>query len=257
MVKKIISGGQTGADRAALEVAIELGIPHGGWIPKGGRTEDGRLPERYHLKETLSIDYSQRTELNILDSDGTLIISHGKLTGGSALTVKLAKKHRKPCLHIDLDEMAEFKAVEIIGSWIELRGISTLNVAGPRASEDPQIYEAVTRILKGLLYPPPEQIVPRFPKTVDEAVSRLNSELPLKDKSMIARMDENDLPRLFLTLGAYIRDKFGLGSGNEALLDSCRSVSGENNIHEDDASMVIIRELWEELRKSHTIKAVK
>ena len=178
------------------------------------------------------------------------------------MAVKLAKKHRKPCLHIDLDEISkanatEFKTVEIMGSWIELRGISTLNVAGPRDSKDPQIYEAVTRILKGLLYPPPERIVSRLPKTVDEAVSRLISDLPLKDKTMIARMDENDLPSLFLTLGAYIRDKFGLGSGNEALLDSCRSVSGENNIHEDDASMVIIRELWEELRKSHTIKAVK
>jgi hypothetical protein len=262
MIRKIISGGQTGADRAALDVAIELGIPHDGWIPKGRRTEDGRLPDIYRLKETLSIDYSQRTELNVLDSDGTLIISHGKLTEGSALSVKLAKKHRKPCLHIDVGEICkanatEFKAVEIIGSWIELRGISTLNVAGPRASKDPRIYEAVTRILKGLLYPPPERIVSTLPNTVDEAVRRLNSDLPLKDKTMIARMGENDLPGLFLTLGAYIRDKFGLWSGNEALLDSCRSVSGENNIHEDDASMVIIRELWEELRKSHTIKVVK
>jgi hypothetical protein len=128
---------------------------------------------------------------------------------------------------------------------------------GLRLAKDSQIYETVTRILKGLLYPPPGRIVFRLPSTVDEAIRMLNSDLPLKDKTMIARMGENDLPRLFLASGAYIQDKFGLWSGNGVLLDSCRSVLGENNIQEDDASMVIIRELWEELRKSHAIKAIK
>jgi hypothetical protein len=101
--------------------------------------------------------------------------------------------------------------------------------------------------------------VSRIPNTVDEAVRRLIPDLPLKDKTMIARINEAELNTLHPTLGTYIREKFGLWSGNEALLESCRSVSGENNIHEDedDASMVIIRELWEELRKSHTIKALK
>ncbi len=94
MIKKIISGGQTGADMAALDVAIELGIPHGGWIPKGRKAEDGTLSDKYLLQETKTINYPQRTELNIVDSDGTLIISHGKLTGGSSLTQKVASKHR-------------------------------------------------------------------------------------------------------------------------------------------------------------------
>ncbi len=85
MLTKIISGGQTGADRAALDVAIEFKIPHSGWIPKGRRTEDGRLPDRYLLRETKNIGYPQRTELNILESDATLILSHGKLVGGSRL----------------------------------------------------------------------------------------------------------------------------------------------------------------------------
>ena len=87
MLTKIISGGQTGADRAALDVAIEFDIPHGGWIPKGRRTEDGPLPDRYLLKETKNIGYPQRTEFNIVESDATLILSHGKLAGGSACTV--------------------------------------------------------------------------------------------------------------------------------------------------------------------------
>ena len=81
MIDKIISGGQTGADRAALDVAIELGIPHGGWVPKGRKTEAGRLPAKYQLKEMPTDSYPERTEQNVLDSDGTLIISHGSLTG--------------------------------------------------------------------------------------------------------------------------------------------------------------------------------
>ncbi len=93
MIKKIISGGQTGADQAALDVAIKLDIPHGGWITKGRLTEDGPLPDKYNLQEMPTSSYPERTEKNILDSDGTLIISHGKLTGGSALTRELAVKH--------------------------------------------------------------------------------------------------------------------------------------------------------------------
>jgi len=103
MLQKIISGGQTGADRAALDVAIEFNIPHGGWIPKGRKTEDGVLPDKYQLQEMPTASYPKRTEKNILDSDGTLILSHGKLTGGSALTVKVATKHDRPWLHVDLN----------------------------------------------------------------------------------------------------------------------------------------------------------
>lgn len=130
MIKKTISGGQTGADQAALDVAIECGIPHGALIPKGRKTEDGKLSSKYHLKETQSISYPQRTELNVIDSDGTLIISYGKLTGGSAFTQDMAKKLRRACLHIDLDEISQYKAVEITKYWIEVKGIQTLNVAG-------------------------------------------------------------------------------------------------------------------------------
>jgi len=151
MLQKIISGGQTGADRAALDVAIETGISHGGWVPRGRKTEKGRLPLRYHLKEIQSIDYAQRTEFNVADSDATLLISHGILKGGSALTKTLATKHRKPCLHIDLDEMSQDRAIEVIKLWLQVRGVRVLNVAGPRASEDPRIYEDVKNILRAVL----------------------------------------------------------------------------------------------------------
>ena len=94
MIKKIISGGQTGADRAALDVAIKFIIPHGGWIPKGRITEEGPLPDKYKLQEMSTSSYPVRTEQNVIDSDGTLIISHGELTGGSAYTRKMAMKTR-------------------------------------------------------------------------------------------------------------------------------------------------------------------
>ena len=151
MFKKIISGGQTGADRAALDVAIELNIPHGGWIPKGRKTEDGVLPHKYLLQEMPTTSYPKRTEKNVIDSDGTLIFSRGRLTGGSALTRKLAKQHERPWLHADLDKVVGTGAVQIIAGWVDENDIVVLNVAGPRASKDPGIHDLVLSILDRVL----------------------------------------------------------------------------------------------------------
>jgi hypothetical protein len=151
MLTKIISGGQTGADRAALDAAIDLDIPHGGWIPKGRKTEDGTLPDKYQLQEMPTSSYPKRTEQNILDSDGTLILSHGKLTGGSALTRKLSKQHNRPWLHIDLDKVDKTEPVQIIAGWIDKHDIQILNVAGPRASKDQGIHDFVLSILNRVL----------------------------------------------------------------------------------------------------------
>ncbi len=150
---KIISGGQTGADRAALDAAIRLGIPHGGWLPRGRKTEEGPLPARYDLRELPSGRYRDRTEKNILDSDGTLIVSHGPLTGGSALTEALAIRHDRPCLHIDLDLVDRSQAAAAIERWLREHDIRILNVAGPRASGEPRIYNAVFALLLRVQWP--------------------------------------------------------------------------------------------------------
>ncbi|MCK5195490.1 MAG: putative molybdenum carrier protein [Desulfobulbaceae bacterium] len=150
MLTKIISGGQTGADQAALDVAIKHNIPHGGSIPKGRQTETGPLPGMYHLEEMPTSNYPKRTEKNILDSDGTLIVSHGNITGGTALTKKLAKRHNKPWLHVDMDKMSLLYATRLLGSWIIDNGIQVLNVAGSRASGDPEIYNVTMEILETL-----------------------------------------------------------------------------------------------------------
>ena len=147
MIKTIISGGQTGADRAALDAAIEIGIPHSGWVPKGRLAEDGRVSPYYGLSEMPTDSYAARTEQNIVDSDGTLIFSHGPLSGGSALTQELAVKHERPCLHVDLNQVPAFKAAAMITAWMTLHHIKTLNVAGPRASNDSNIYQKTKDIL--------------------------------------------------------------------------------------------------------------
>ncbi|MFZ5572544.1 MAG: putative molybdenum carrier protein [Thermodesulfobacteriota bacterium] len=151
MLTQIISGGQTGADQAGLDTAIRLGIPHGGWIPKGRRTEAGPLPECYHLREMDTTGYPRRTEQNILDADATLIVSHGRLTGGSKLTAALARKHGRPSLHLNLKSISRAAAGRRLAVWLAENNVRILNVAGPRASEDPRIYAAVVQLLESVL----------------------------------------------------------------------------------------------------------
>jgi hypothetical protein len=235
MIKKIISGGQTGADRAALDVAIKLNISHGGWIPKGRIAEDGTLPQKYKLQEMPNESYPARTEQNVIDSDGTLIISRGKLSGGFDYTRKMTLRHHKQLLFVDLNNYEPFDAASLIASWISIQNIQILNVAGPRASKDPEIYGDVIKILAHtiqiLIYEGKKSDAgsganknrkpSKPPKTVDQAVERLISELSFKDKSTIANMVEVELSGLHNTTGEYIRNEFGLWSGNKDLMTSC------------------------------------
>ena len=110
-IRKIVSGGQTGVDRAALDVALELGVACGGWCPKGRRAEDGTIAERYPLTETSTRAYPERTRRNVLDSDGTLILARGRPTGGTALTIKIAAETGKPCFIVDLSAEADWKVL--------------------------------------------------------------------------------------------------------------------------------------------------
>jgi hypothetical protein len=146
--RRIVSGGQTGVDRAALDVAIALGIPHGGWCPRGRRAEDGVIAERYALREHAASDPAARTEANVVDSDGTLILYRGALEGGTQLTRSVAVRYGKPLLIVDIARAPEVASVR---EWIDRKGIGVLNVAGPCESQRPGIgREAVdflTRVL--------------------------------------------------------------------------------------------------------------
>lgn len=152
MLEKIVSGGQTGADRAALDFALAHGISIGGWVPKGRLAEDGRVPERYvGLLETDSADPAARTALNVRDSDATLILSHGPLAGGSLLTIQEATRAGKPALHLDLDQLSLAAAGVQLRRWLASVRPGVLNVAGARASEEPRIASATAAVLEAAL----------------------------------------------------------------------------------------------------------
>jgi len=148
---RVVSGGQTGVDRAALDVAIELGMAHGGWCPKGRLAEDGPIPGQYRLSETDSPDYAVRTEQNVLDSDATLILCRGRPGGGTDLTQRLADRHGKPHLVVDLEGSPEPDAA---GRWLQTWRPAVLNVAGPRESQSLGIAAQAADFLRRLFRAP-------------------------------------------------------------------------------------------------------
>ncbi len=146
-VVKIVSGGQTGVDRGALDAAIELGIAHGGWCPKGRLAEDGPIAAHYQLDELPSCDYADRTKRNVIDSDGTLIFYRDRLQGGTALTNRLAKEQGKPLLRVRLDQPVELGKIL---RWLHDEQIGVLNIAGPRGSSHPDLYHTTVELVKKL-----------------------------------------------------------------------------------------------------------
>ena len=156
MIEKLISGGQTGADIAALDAALAHGFPHGGWCPKGRLSEGGPIPPQYNVFETPSASYLQRTEWNVRDSDGTVVFTlAAKVTGGSLRTIEFARKHRKPCVHISRDGGGLFDPAVQLREFVKEHGIKRLNVAGSRESKEPGIHEWVMRVLETALFPAP------------------------------------------------------------------------------------------------------
>jgi hypothetical protein len=147
-LKKVISGGQTGVDRGALDAALDLGLEAGGWAPKGRRAEDGIIPDRYPVKETPSRDYEQRTEWNVRDSDATLVLTTGKPEGGTHSTIETAHRLEKPVFVVDLLKPHNLASISF---WLDYEQVKTLNVAGPRESKVPGIRAMAMAFLKDLL----------------------------------------------------------------------------------------------------------
>jgi hypothetical protein len=275
MLKKIISGGQTGADRAALDFAIKNNILHGGWVPKGRIAEDGPIAEEYNLMEMPTDSYHTRTEQNVIDSDGTLIITHGPLTGGSRYTYEMAKLHRKPCLVIDLARTKIYEAGTTIMIWGTDNKISTLNVAGPRSSKNRQIYDQVTEILELVLYlfnlKKKNPLMSKqgslleddthraqvFLKTLDEVVESVLSELRPEERSILAQTSEQNLPILTHLLASFIDTKIGDSTVNQELIEDCRRKAGNPDLDATEASKVILEAIWKKVRETHRLRVVK
>ncbi|MCP3899231.1 MAG: hypothetical protein GY707_05915 [Desulfobacteraceae bacterium] len=284
MLKKIISGGQTGADQAALDSAIKFNIEHGGWVPKGRKTEHGILSSIYKMDEMKTTAYPARTRQNIIDSDATLIISGGNLTGGTLLTKNLAKEIDKPYCYIDFIAMDDFEAAMIVHSFIVDNNVEILNVAGPRLSSDPAIYDGTRSIVEAMIYMVElasekgiervEYVLPDIedastPKTMDDAIKQLSSRLTLKTKTKIAILNDTHIASLYFELSDYIMDKFIFEADNTILFEQYVKERGDKSlkngkfvesnsiIKAGDFSMKIVKELKSFLEQDHILRVVK
>jgi hypothetical protein len=150
MLKKIISGGHPGAEKAALDAALKLDIPHSGWAYKGRKTEEELLPEKYKLKEIFDRSFENRIKKNVLEADGTVVFTHGKLTIGLKIVEELATKFKRPCVHIDLNESPLNVAATTIRAWMIRNEIGTVYFTGQKPMKGSDIYSEVIRVIEGV-----------------------------------------------------------------------------------------------------------
>ena len=272
MVRKIISGGQTGADQAALDAAVKFNIEHGGWIPKGRKTENGKLPSKYRMQEINTADYAARTRKNVLDSDGTVVLARGPLRGGSLLTRKIALQEGRSCCRIDLLAMDEFEGALLLNEFVKEYDIRVLNVAGPRLSGDPGIYRSVKAVIEALIYmqvleegiefeavesePSPEQ-ADSMPETIEQAVVFLQKSLSFRMKSGIANLDDGHIASLYFSLGDTIKERFHLYSRNNPLIDRYFQRNSRQKYDTDDLVMDIIKRLKRSLEDDYKVRVLE
>ncbi len=275
LVRKILACGQTGAELAALDVAVKLGLGHGGWAPRGLRNEEGSLPDYLDMRESPHSGYPHAMEQNIVESDGTLLITRGVKTPETRHAVKVTLKHHRQLLHVDLSQQSAFEGASLASSWFALQRIETVFVTGPPKSLDPKIYHQVKKLLETAFYlgfvktgmdPRHGQTtssggstkaVGDRPPSVDHAVVLLKKALPLKERTLMANMQPDELESLRSGLGEYIKQNFGLYAGNPTLMEDCMRRGHLDRPLPDEACAVILRALWKDLQSSHKLRRVK
>ena len=274
MIKKIISGGLTVSDQAALDAAMILGIPHGGSIPWGRITEIGTLPSKYKLQELNTDNHFHCIERNVKESKGTLIISAGELNDDSKYARKVTIKHSHQLFVVDIELTPSFKATTLVNDWIQKYNIDKLYIIGPFTYEYLNIDRHMTIIVEGALLlavmDAPQgskvtdyykdmylQKLPVLPKTVDEAVDQIISDMSLEERVRMANFDKEELRVINYSLSIFIRNQLFMKDINKELFESCRIVSGNKNLNESTAALVIIEKLWEKLQETHRLRIVK
>jgi hypothetical protein len=265
MLQKIIANGLDSTARAALDVALHLDIAHGGWISTGDVATRGRTASSYDLQELPSnLDCMEKC---VASADGTLLLTRGEIDGDLQAFRDFAQKNGRHFLHIDLERVPAFKASTVIADWLVHHKVDVLNVAGS-GSDAPDTYEKIFHVITSAYWLTQAKIDeasaqhsgrtnPGLPRSISEAVSRLLTDMSLKDRTTLANMAEDELANLNYTLGSYIRNAFGIWSGNEHLLEACRTASGDPALPRKEAATVIIGELWKELRRTHKLRIVK
>ena len=272
MLKKILSGAYNDVERGALDFAVSRGIACGGWTPLGWLKKAGADRNLCGLQEVPHSGSPNYAERNILDADGTLLITVAEPVRASELVQNFAKRYQHPLLHIDLATTSRFQAAEALAAWIDDMRIGVLNVTGGAKQPGPDLYSATRGILESasLIVVAKSAATARMPAegdqpsphgqglpgTLDEALEALQARLVLKEKIRIARTPEKDLARLFSDFGDYIEKSLGWWQNNDALIASCRSAAvrlGKNSASPDE---ILIRLLWQRLRQTHGLRVI-
>ncbi|MGD9875302.1 YpsA SLOG family protein [Desulfococcus sp.] len=272
MIRKVISGGEAGVERAALDAAQKFMIDCGGWMPRRRDGEDEALVRAYRLTLLIDADADQAAARNVSNADGVLAIVWGAATESAARHLRLAERYGRPAKVLDLDRIPAFKAAREAEAWIREKGIAVLNVTGSQTT-DAAVYRTASDILETLhqllmIDPRHHRSGPgdvatradvrldafvRIPKTVDEAVAVLLSALSFRDRTRIANMDEKRLDTLMPSIGVYIQNEFRLRQGNPSLMDDCRARS---DTPDEAPAKVVIRALRHALRNTDGVLRV-
>ena len=264
-ISLIISSGAAGAEAAALDVALRLKIPYDGYTATSTLLDAHPMGRRYRLREKSFASEGEKDAANVRLADATLIFTRGDLGGAMALLDGYAASLERPSFHVDFDTMEPLQAAFHIRIWTDKHTPVSLFVTGPAEENGTTIYRAVYDTLFNFLmlgresYPaqPPLAAEKKpLPQNVETAVAYLMEVLSLKDKVTIANMSADEIGDLNQTLGNYVRNAFGLWSGNEHLMWSCTREAGRRIVQEEDASAVILGRLALELEKSHKLRPV-
>jgi len=268
VIEKILSAGRDGAERAAIDAALELGIHHGGSRYDPDIVRAGLPTDISCNTEAPSADYRGCIEENVKNSDGTLIITLGRPEEYADHARKTALRNRRQLLHVDASSTDVLEAASLIRSWIDIYFIRTLHVTGVSSENVSSLYQATFHILMNAVsfptaegppedtrpYPLPEKDKPR---TVEQAIERLLYEMPLKDKTTLARMRSDELAMIHSSLAEFIVVRFGLGPSNSDLMKSCCFHAKQKEMDVNQASAILVRSLWERLQKTHSLRIVK
>ena len=273
-LKKIISGGLTVSDQAALDAAISLGISHGGYIPWGRMTEIDALPSKYKIQELNTDNHFHCIERNVKESKGTLIVCAGELNDDAKYAKIRTIKYSHQLFVVDLELTPSFKAPTLVNDWIQKFNIDVLYIMGPFTYEYLNIDRHMTIIIEGALLldvmdaPQGSKVtdyykdmylekLPVLPKTVDEAIDQIISDMTLEERVRMANFDKEELRVINYSLSIFIRNHLFMKDINKELFESCRMVSGNKNLNESTAALVIIEKLWEKLRETYRLRIVK
>lgn len=266
IVRQIISGGASGVERAALDLAIQLGIAHGGWVAPGRLVDDGLLPDQYRLKEVAFAEGPTSAEANLKMSDGVILMTRGALSGPTAALHTQVQAHHHPHLLLDLERHSRFQSSLLINAWLKSKRVEILFITGPREEEQPSIYRDAMACFRAawwalLMVEPVEvrntsRVRDEAPRTLAQAVARLQEVLPLKDKVTIANMGADEITGLNTTLGRYVQKQFGIWDGNLDLMQSCMQSAQRKQLSDDEIAGLIIDHLAQELRRTHVLRVL-